>query len=371
MKKCNFCNNTVQDEDIYCKFCGKKIEDSPANNDVVSDGDNRSITSLFLKYAGYLDDNVLYRVAWAKEKQILKSEYPEEAEEIFKLLAFKGHLDSMYHYARILLEKPTPDEELAYRWVSIAAGRGHAPSKNLLKTYNWTTITAKEPDKIETGSQNNLMTFQIPNGCDSCADVINEVIGSVLMISSTVKGENGTETNCGSGFVLDNGLVVTNAHVIGDDPECIEANFEQSIDDKAYTLYPVLLSEEYDIAVLALPELTNNILKVKGVKLSSQPVTYGQDVFTIGNPLGMGFSVSRGIVSCPNRETNYPQAVDSVIQTDITINHGNSGGALFNLDGEVVGIATFVPSDSEGGIGMCIPSTYIKEIIEKSMKRED
>ena len=106
-------------------------------------------------------------------------------------------------------------------------------------------------------------------------------------------------------------------------------------------------------------------MNIKCVALNTNPVSYGQEVFTVGNPLGIGLSVSKGIVSSPDRSSNYPKRVHSVIQTDITLNHGNSGGALFDANNQVVGVATFVPSRSEGGIGMCIPASHVKNIINK------
>ena len=92
---------------------------------------------------------------------------------------------------------------------------------------------------------------------------------------------------------------------------------------------------------------------------------YGEEVYTIGNPLGIGLSVSRGIVSCPSRNTRYPDAVKAVIQIDITANHGNSGGALLDQYNNVLGILTFIPGDSGGGITMCVPAKYIAEALNR------
>ena len=370
MKRCAFCNGVMEDEDLFCRYCGKKAgtaEESGKGN----------ITSLLLKYSEYLDAGVLYKLAWAKENGIIKSDYPNEAEDIYKVLAFKGHADSIYRYANLLLAKPQPEKQPAYQWLKIAADAGHVPSINLLRTYEWnprgeeakahTSVAERRPaeEEVPVGDK-KIEPMQLPQGNESFAEKVNGVLPSVLMISSSEKNNSKYIMRCGSGFILENGYVITNAHVVGKNPECIEANFEPSLDRRTYPLYPLKIAEEYDIAVLAFSDsVKNQFGGVRGVALNTDSVQYGQEVYTIGNPLGIGLSVSKGIVSCPDRVTKYPSAVDRVIQTDITINHGNSGGALFDIGNRVIGIATFVPGDSEGGIGMCIPSAYIKKLTEK------
>ena len=375
MKKCNSCNGILEDSDVFCRFCGKKADNADGYPEESKPTEN--ITSLFLKYAGYMDANVLYKVALAKEKGLIKSEFPGEAEEIYKVLSFKGHLDSMYQYSSLLLNKTEPEVELAYKWLKIAAGKGHVPSINMLQIYNWRDVGVKShvapqaPQGTQTpppivADEAPIQPIQIPASGDSFAEKVNNVLPAIVMITSTKRRGRQCEISCGSGFVIENGYVITNAHVIGNNPDCIEARFEPSIDRQSHLLYPIAIEEDYDLAVLMFADAhTDRFLNMKCVGLNTNPVAYGQEVFTIGNPLGIGLSVSKGIVSCPDRASNYPKRVKSVIQTDITINHGNSGGALFDANNQVIGVATFVPSKSEGGIGMCIPAVYIKNIINK------
>ena len=98
----------------------------------------------------------------------------------------------------------------------------------------------------------------------------------------------------------------------------------------------------------------------------SDKARVGHSVFAIGNPFGLGGTVTSGIISAFNRDINAGP-YDSFIQTDASINRGNSGGPLFNLDGEVVGINTaiFSPTGGSVGIGFSIPANLAKPIIEQ------
>ena len=370
MKRCSYCNGVLEDEDLFCRYCGKKADNAGETGE-----GKGNITSLILKYSAYLDTNALYKIAWAKESGIIRSDYPGEAEDIYKVLAFKGHADSIYRYATLLLSKPQPEKQPAHQWLKIAADAGHVPSINLLRTYDWnysgetkahTSVSKSGAKEVESGSvsEKQIEPMKLPEGSESFAAKVNGILSSILMISATEKSGTKSIIKCGSGFILENGYVITNAHVIGRNPQCIEANFEPSVNRRTYPLCPVKIAEEYDIAVLTFSGAVKEKLGIQGVGLNTGPVQYGQEVYTIGNPLGIGLSVSKGIVSCPDRATNYPSGVSSVIQTDITINHGNSGGALFDINNKVIGITTFVPGNSEGGIGMCIPSSYIRKLIE-------
>lgn len=155
----------------------------------------------------------------------------------------------------------------------------------------------------------------------------------------------------GSGFVIDPaGVIVTNNHVIADADE-IEVNFP---DGTALSAEVVGRDPKTDIAVLRVePDAP-----LKAVAFGdSETLRIGEWVMAIGNPFGLGSSVSAGIVSAVKRDINAGP-YDSFIQTDAAINRGNSGGPLFNLDGEVIGINTAIISPSGGsiGIGFAIPA---------------
>lgn len=167
----------------------------------------------------------------------------------------------------------------------------------------------------------------------------------------------------GSGFVIDGteGLIVTNYHVI-DGAEEIEVNFS---DGKSFNAEVIGHDEKTDIALLKIKaDLKTPIASVSFG--DSDLLRVGDWVVAIGNPFGLGGSVTMGIVSARNRDINAGP-YDNFIQTDAAINRGNSGGPLFNMQGEVVGINTVIISPSGGsiGIGFAVPSKTALAVIEQ------
>jgi serine protease Do len=162
----------------------------------------------------------------------------------------------------------------------------------------------------------------------------------------------------GSGFIIDStGLIVTNNHVIEGADEIV-ANFNDGSKLKAKL---VGRDEKTDIAILKV-EATKALTAVKFG--DSEVLRVGDWVMAIGNPFGLGGTVTVGIVSARNRDINSGP-YDNFIQTDAAINRGNSGGPLFNMDGEVIGINTAIISPSGGsiGIGFAIPSKTVANVI--------
>ena len=166
----------------------------------------------------------------------------------------------------------------------------------------------------------------------------------------------------GSGFIIDkSGIVITNNHVIkGADDIFVKVNGNK--DYKAKLLGADPLS---DIAVLKIES-----------EDSFKPVSFGDSdkarigdwVIAIGNPFGLGGTVTSGIVSARNRSIGLSRYED-YIQTDASINQGNSGGPLFNLDGDVIGINTAILGQSGSiGIGFAIPSNSAEKVIDQLIK---
>lgn len=164
----------------------------------------------------------------------------------------------------------------------------------------------------------------------------------------------------GSGFVIDpNGTIVTNYHVIEGATEV----FVAFVDGTRVEARVIGADEKTDLAVLKV----NVDRSLKHVELGdSDTALVGDWVVAIGNPFGLGGSLSAGIVSARNRDIRSGP-YDNFIQTDAAINQGNSGGPLFNMDGEVVGINTAIISQSGGslGIGFSIPINLAKPVIEQ------
>src|SRR5579871_5301660 len=244
----------------------------------------------------------------------------------------------------------------------------------------------------------SLVASAFARGPDGIADVAESVIDAVVNISTsqTVDVKNGTmpqlppgspfeeffedffknrrgqggpvEQNrgprrvnsLGSGFIIDaSGLVVTNNHVIS---EADEINV--ILNDG--TKLPATIVGRDQKTDLALLKVTSS-KPLKAVKFGdSDELRLGEWVIAIGNPFSLGGTVTAGIVSARNRDINSGP-YDNYIQTDAAINRGNSGGPLFNLNGEVIGVNTAIISPSGGsiGIGFAVPSKTVTAVIDQ------
>ncbi len=167
-------------------------------------------------------------------------------------------------------------------------------------------------------------------------------------------------TSLGSGFIIDSaGYIVTNNHVIQDADE-ITVILQ---DDTNLPATVIGRDKKTDLAVLKVDS-----------KKPLQPVTWGDSdkirvgdwILAIGNPFGLGGTVTAGIISARARDINSGP-YDDYLQTDAPINRGNSGGPMFNMDGEVIGVNTaiFSPSGGSIGIGFAIPASMSKSVIEQ------
>src|SRR6266567_4527219 len=179
-------------------------------------------------------------------------------------------------------------------------------------------------------------------------------------------GDRGTDlqprktNSLGSGFIVDtSGIVVTNNHVIADADE-INVIMNDGTKIKAEL---VGVDKKTDLAVLKFKPVKPLVAVKFG---DSDKLRLGEWVIAIGNPFSLGGTVTAGIVSARNRDINSGP-YDSYIQTDAAINRGNSGGPLFNLDGEVIGVNTLIISPSGGsiGIGFAVPSKTVVGVVDQ------
>ena len=213
---------------------------------------------------------------------------------------------------------------------------------------------------IESKSPSATPTLQPPGGEDNSPfkDFFDE-----FFKRQQEGGRPRTMTSMGSGFIIDpTGLVVTNNHVV-EGAESIEVHLQ---DDTVLKAELVGRDPKTDLAVLRvkpgapLPAVSFG---------NSDGLRIGEWVMAIGNPFGLGGSVSLGIVSARNRDISAGP-YDDYIQTDAAINKGNSGGPLFNLKGEVVGINTaiFSPTGGSVGIGFSVPANTAKYVVDQLVR---
>ncbi len=176
--------------------------------------------------------------------------------------------------------------------------------------------------------------------------IIEDAIKSVVTIR--------TDISQGTGFIIDSeGYIVTNYHIM----ENAKSAGIFTYDSETYSVKLIGYDGTFDIA----------LLKIEGdfEKLNfddSDDIQIGEKVIAIGNPLGLQFSVSEGIISATHREGI--SGINSYIQTDAALNPGNSGGPLINTKGKVIGINNFKVSGGES-LGFALESNYIEEIVNK------
>lgn len=190
------------------------------------------------------------------------------------------------------------------------------------------------------------------------ASVANQCIQSVVVIRVTGKtiayGQEYTTSGAGSGVIFDqNGYIVTNYHVVGDKTSSISVElFDGSVYEATY-----IYGDEYvDLSVI---KIDKNDCVAARIGNSSQ-MALGQIVVAIGNPLGYGLTVTPGVVSALQRSVTIENTTMTLMQTSAAINSGNSGGGLFNLNGELIGIVNAkVGGTSVEGMGFAIPSTTV------------
>lgn len=234
----------------------------------------------------------------------------------------------------------------------------------------------------------NLNSREVP---DSFADLVEKLIPSVVNISATRVIETRSQNpfpfqfppghpfedlfkdfdrggspqkrktqSLGSGFIIDKeGIIITNNHVI----QSAEGIFVKLTNGKEYEAKILGTDPTSDIAVIKISTKDN----LKAVTFAdSDKARVGDWVVAIGNPFGLGGTVTAGIISARNRDISLGK-YDDFIQTDASINQGNSGGPLFNIKGEVVGINSAILSNSGGsvGIGFAIPANFAKNVVQQ------
>ena len=175
------------------------------------------------------------------------------------------------------------------------------------------------------------------------------------------RGQSRRAQSLGSGFIIDaSGIVVTNNHVIenADKISVILAN------DEVFEAELIGRDQKTDIAVLKIDPGSSTLTAVSFG--DSDKLRVGDWVMAIGNPFGLGGTVTAGIVSARGRDIGSGP-YDDFIQTDASINRGNSGGPLFNLDGEVIGINTAIFSQTGGsvGIGFAISANLATQVVQQ------
>ena len=202
---------------------------------------------------------------------------------------------------------------------------------------------------IKTNSNSNPFPFKFPPGSP---------FGEMFKDFENQQPTERKASALGSGFIIkEDGIVITNNHVIANAEDILVR-----VGDKEYKAKLVGADPYMDVAVLKMETKD----KFKTVKFGDSDLArVGDWAMAIGNPFGLGGTVTAGIISARNRDINLTR-YDDFIQTDASINQGNSGGPLFNLKGEVIGINTAILGQGGSiGIGFAIPANAASNVIDQ------
>lgn len=264
-------------------------------------------------------------------------------------------------------------------------------SKDLLKTKESnnekssnSNVELKYTDTVSTNSEGTYII--------DVSDVVENVMPSIVAITSKTLVSTGNygpfsnggsqyATGAGSGIIVsktdDELLILTNKHVI-EDAEQLSVKF---INDKSVDATVKGASSSKDIAIISIPLSSIDSDTLEKIKIAtlgdSTSLRVGEGVIAIGNALGYGQSVTTGVISALNREVTIDNITTNMIQTDAAINGGNSGGALLNSRGEVIGINSAKYSSNYSsssasieGMGFAIPISDVSDLITKLMNGE-
>ena len=217
---------------------------------------------------------------------------------------------------------------------------------------------------------NTIDTSKLMTAAEVYAANVGSTVGITTSITTNYWGHQSTSAASGSGFIIsDDGYILTNFHVIDDSSSITVALY----DGKEYKATLVGYDESNDIAVLKI-EAEGLSPVVLG---NSDNLNVGDSVIAIGNPLGeLTFSLTAGTISAKDREVTFSGGITmNLLQTDCAINSGNSGGALFNMYGEVIGVTNAKYSSSSSSeasidnIGFAIPINSIRSIVESIIEK--
>ena len=246
-------------------------------------------------------------------------------------------------------------------------------------------INLKHTDSVTVKSDGIYIT--------DVSEVVDEVMPSIVAITSKTvinsgnygpfyRNESYEAEGAGSGVIVyeDSSeiFILTNYHVVENTTE-LSVKF---IDDKSYDASIKGVSERRDIAIVSVNKKSVDNDTLKQIKIAtlgnSNELKVGNGIIAIGNALGYGQSVTTGVVSALNREVSTDEYIQEMIQIDAAINGGNSGGALLNSKGEVIGINSLKYSQqatsssaSIEGMGFAIPISDVEELIKKLIKGEN
>ncbi len=359
MYQCNFCGGKNMDDAKVCSYCGAaRLTSTPADDNFSPKQKSASdvakqILGQIDVLGGELTDEAMRILTAAGVKLYYGIDIEKDkigGRKILDKLALLGNVEAMFRIAQLYMKEEIADVNSAKYWFAKAAARGHVAAQNMLDWLNKdASIKAEKPQASPP-----------KNGSTEFERLVREALSSVVKIDSLSpciqNGRLCARASQGAGFIIEGGYVVTNAHVVDGGKE-IYATFDEDVSEERYRLNLLKSEEKYDVAILRFDgDMNEKIMQEamagtrKMFSLRTTPLQHGEEVYTVGNPLGLGISVNKGIVSNPKAKKAGANALDSVIQTNISAHHGNSGGGLIDMNNAAVGILSSGPAATAEGI---------------------
>lgn len=356
--RCNVCGEHKSRSDAICRYCGSRTWEFAQNEEQpVATKTSRKpdvIEKALMSSAKLMEKTALYKTAMLYAEGIGVEQNLEVAEYLLHEAAQKGSPQAMFAYAQLINNKNPGEAKI---WLIKAANHGSPKAKNVL--YDNGIDASGQPEGQK----------RIPETQESLTDVVARVSPFCVEITGA---SSSVCASSGSGCIIGSDAVVTNAHVVLDDKtglphRTVMLDFYKSVRAERKLLRVIAFDRREDVALCAFADAKTNAAGGFPKFADARKLMVGDGVFTIGNALGRGLALSTGVVAKEVESDAYGKS--EVLQTDMSINGGNSGGPLFDYSGNIVGLMTFSPvNESEGrayGVSYAVTSGTIAKLLKQ------
>lgn len=365
---CPACGATLDGE--KCSYCGWVFNDQEINNTEQKMVEAEEKTESFVEdmiadKVDFLNPEGQLKLGFAYLNGVGVQKSAEKAAEMFLKSALGGNAEGLFQYAESLNNGRgiKQDKRAAILYYMQAASMGHIGARIRLNEFSDSTLRAVTDDR----EMKQTMSL---GGFEQLVSKIRQFCVEFTCCMGNIPASQG------SGCVFADGkFIITNAHVVLNlhDKEKklydnIFVNFDGKYDDERYAVEVVAVEPSEDIALCIFKNDMPQHLTCKcPILAEGYDYCVGKEVFTIGNGLGRGLGLSKGVISRDLEKKAY--GYSEVVRTDMSINPGNSGGALFDMDGNIIGMMTFVAKqgndDLAYGMSYAITSNTIVKFLRK------
>ncbi len=256
-----------------------------------------------------------------------------------------------------------PERTVSAAPTSVAAPAGSVAALSVAPVISYAPVVDRVMPAVVTVRVEKRMSATPTDGQIPDDDLFRRFFGPNMPQMPRRRQPRGVQRGLGSGVIVtQDGYILTNNHVV-DDADEVRVELP---DRRTFTAKVVGTDPASDLAVLKI-----NASSLPTLALGdSDAVKVGDVVLAVGNPLGVGETVTSGIISAKGRTTDRGDSYQDFLQTDAPINHGNSGGALVSASGELIGINSQIlsPSDGNIGLGFAIPSNMARNVMDQLIK---